>query len=67
MPFVNKICTKLCFVLVMLLSINNSYAAQEVIKHVMSNSDRDQQKIYYVSLLELAIEKAKHKYSPASL
>jgi hypothetical protein len=51
----------------MLLSANNSYAAVEVIKHVMSNSDRDQQKTYYVALLQLAIEKAKHKYGSASL
>tara|TARA_R110002111_G_scaffold119990_1_gene182927 strand:+ start:412 stop:1299 length:888 start_codon:yes stop_codon:yes gene_type:complete len=66
-PDVNKIYTKLFFLLAMLLSINTGYAAVEVIKHVSSRSDRDQQKTYYVALLQLAIEKAKHKFGPASL
>jgi len=67
MPFVNKIFTKLYFLLIILLSINHCYAAVDVIKHVSSNSDRDDQKSYYVALLQLAIEKAEHKFGPASL
>ncbi len=65
--FVNNTCTKLCLLLALLLSINNSYADVEVIKHVLSNSDREQQKTYYIVLLQLAIEKAKYKYGSASL
>jgi hypothetical protein len=64
---VNKTSTKLCFVLALLLTITTSHAAIDVIKHVSSRSDRDQQKTYYVTLLQLAIEKAEHKFGPASL
>jgi hypothetical protein len=66
-PVENKIYATLCFIIGMLLPTNTSFAAEEVIKHVMSNSDRDQQKTYYVALLTLAIEKAKHKYGSATL
>jgi hypothetical protein len=58
---------KLGFFLAMLLSINNTYAAVEVIKYVSSSYNRDQQKTYYVTLLELAIEKSAPKFGPASL
>jgi hypothetical protein len=51
----------------MLLSFNHVYAAVEVIKHVSSSFNRDQQKTYYVTLLELAIEKSELKFGHASL
>jgi hypothetical protein len=67
MPFLNRIYTQLGFVLFLLLSMNYSYGAVEVIKHVSSNSDHDEQKAYYIVLLQLAIEKAELKFGPAAL
>lgn len=64
---VKNMYTKLCFVLVILLTITASHAALEVIKHVNSRSDRDQQKTYYVALLQLAIKKAEPKFGSATL
>jgi hypothetical protein len=52
----------------MSLSINISSADDvEVIKHVNSIFDRDEQKTYYIALLQLAIKKAEHKFGLASL
>jgi hypothetical protein len=65
--FVSKTSTKICVALALLLSVNFSYAAVEVIKYVSSSLHRDQQKTYYVNLLELAIEKSVPKFGPASL
>jgi hypothetical protein len=67
MTFLNKTYSRLILLLVMLLPIDHSDAAVEVIKHVSSRSDRDQQKTYYVALLQLAIEKAEHKFGPATV
>jgi hypothetical protein len=50
-----------------MLFTNNSHAAVEVIKHVSSNSDRDQQKTYYTALLQLALKKSEHKFGSAKL
>ena len=51
----------------MLLSVNFSYAAVEVIKYVSASLNRDQQKTYDVNLLELAIKKSLPKFGPATL
>ncbi|MBU3004749.1 transporter substrate-binding domain-containing protein [Paraglaciecola arctica] len=51
----------------MSLFITTSNASIEIIKHVSSKQYRDQQKTYYVALLQLAIDKAEHKFGPASL
>ncbi|WP_339719045.1 hypothetical protein [uncultured Paraglaciecola sp.] len=64
---VKKIYVTLCLVWVLLLTSTSSHSAIDIIKHVNSRSDRDQQKTYYVALLKLAIEKAQHKFGPASL
>ncbi|WP_226991081.1 transporter substrate-binding domain-containing protein [Paraglaciecola psychrophila] len=66
-PVEKTIYTTLCFLLIMLQPITTCHAAEDVIKYVNSSSDRDQQKTYYVALLQLALKKAKHKFGPASL
>lgn len=54
-------------ILFILLFFVESIIAADLIKHESVNNHRDQQKTYYVELLELAIEKSKPKFGEASL
>lgn len=66
MTVLNKIHAKFGIIFILLFFVESIIAA-DLIKHESTNNHRDQQKTYYVELLELAIEKSKPKFGEASL
>lgn len=66
MTVLNKIHVKFGIIFILLFFVESIIAA-DLIKHESANNHRDQQKTYYIALLQLAIEKAQPKYGEAVL